>query len=111
MSSDTLIRLEDFKTIFVGVQNSTFFQGVGTGFLVKNDHIFKSAFSLVYVPRSACRKETLPDTLIRYLSCVQNSTFLQEVGPGLLVKNKNILKSAFFTCLCPQGSRCVEKLL
>ena len=36
-----------------------------------------------------------------YLSQFQISTFFQEVGPGLLVSNDQILKSAFFTPLCP----------
>ena len=33
------------------VQKSTFFQGVSPRFLVKNDHIFNLAFSLLYAPK------------------------------------------------------------
>ena len=36
-----------------------------------------------------------------YLSWVHKSTFLQGVGPGFWVKHDHILKSAFFTPLCP----------
>ena len=38
------------------------------------------------------------------------STFFQGVSPEVLVKNDQILKLAFFTCLCPLGSRRVVKL-
>ena len=46
---------------------------------------------------------TFTDTVIRikllkeYLSWVEKSIFFQGVGPGFLVKNDQILKSAFFT--------------
>ena len=46
-----------------------------------------------------------------YLSWVHKSTFFQGVGPGFWVKHDHILKSAFFTPLCPWGSWCVVKLL
>ena len=46
--SDTLIPLEAFKRIFVFRPKLDFFS---PGFMVKNDHILKSAFSLLYVPR------------------------------------------------------------
>ena len=48
---NTLIRLKAFKIIFVFCPKSTFFQGDSPRFLVKNDQILKSAFSLLYVPR------------------------------------------------------------
>ena len=32
-----------------------------------------------------------------------------SVSPGFLVKNGQILKYAFFSCLCPSGSQCVTK--
>ena len=35
-----------------------------------------------------------------YLYFDQKSTFFKGVSPGFLVKNDQILKSAFFTCLC-----------
>ena len=50
---------------------------------------------------------TSSNTLIRSkalknnLSGVQKSTSFLVKGPGFLVKNDQILKSAFFTCLCP----------
>ena len=47
---------------------------------------------------------TFLDTLI------QKSTFFKGVGPGFWGKNDQIFKSAFFTPLCPQGSRRVVKL-
>ena len=42
--SDTLIRSEAFKRIFVFRSKIDFFQGVSPSFLAKNDQIFKSAF-------------------------------------------------------------------
>ena len=36
--------------------------------------------------------------------------FFSGVSPRFLVKNDKILKSAYFTPLCPQGSREVVKL-
>ena len=39
--SGTLIRLEAFKRIFALSPKSTFFRGVGSGFLVKNEPILK----------------------------------------------------------------------
>ena len=59
---------------------------------------------------------TFSDTLIRLeafkriLYFVQKSTFFQGVSPWFLAKNDQIFKSAFFTSLCPSGSRRVEKL-
>ena len=56
------------------------------------------------------------DTLIRLEAFKRiflfrpKSTFLQGVSPWFLAKIDQILKSAFFTCLCPSGSRRVEKL-
>ena len=50
---------------------------------------------------------TFSDTLMRFealkecLYFVQKSTFLEGVSPEFLVKNDQILKSAFLTCLCP----------
>ena len=59
-------------------------------------------------------QETFSDTLIRleaeYLYFVQKLSFFQGVSPGFLVKNDQILMSAFFTCLCPQRSRRVVKV-
>ena len=43
MFSDTLIRLEALKRIFVFRPKIDFFQGVSPRFLAKNDQIFKSA--------------------------------------------------------------------
>ena len=42
--SDTLIRLEAFKRIFVFCLKIDSFLRVSPGFLVKNDQIFKSTF-------------------------------------------------------------------
>ena len=42
--SDTLIRLEAFKRIFVFRPKLDFFARVSPGFLVKNDQILKLAF-------------------------------------------------------------------
>ena len=51
------------------------------------------------------------DTLIQLeVYFVQKSTFFQGVSPWFLVKNDQILKSSFFTCLCPWGSRRLVKL-
>ena len=41
---------------------------------------------------------------------VQKSTFSQGVSPRFFSKNDQILKSAFYTCLFPKGSRRVVKL-
>ena len=41
---------------------------------------------------------------------MQKSTFSQGERTRFLVKNDKILKSAFFTPLCPLGCRCVVKL-
>ena len=49
-SSDTLIPLEAFKRIFVLRSKSTFFQGVGPLFLVKNDQSLKSALFTCLCP-------------------------------------------------------------
>ena len=48
--SDILIRLEAFKKILSGIQKSTFFQGVGPGFLVRNDQTLKSVFLTCFCP-------------------------------------------------------------
>ena len=63
-------------------------------------------------------KGTVLETLIidwnllkEYLYFVQTSTLFQGVSPRFLVKNEHILKSAFFTPLCPLESRRVVKLL
>ena len=60
------------------------------------------------------RIQKYPDTcgrsLKEYLYFVQKSTLLQGVSPGFFVKNDQILKSEFFTCLCPWGFRRVVKL-
>ena len=40
----TLIRIKLLKEYLSWVEKSIFFQGVGPGFLVKNDQIWKSAF-------------------------------------------------------------------
>ena len=50
---------------------------------------------------------TFSDALIRlqafkeYLYFVQKSTSFQRVSPEILAKNDQILKSTFFTPLCP----------
>ena len=52
-------------------------------------------------------QETFSDTLIRLealkrmFNSDQKSTFFQGVSLAFLVKNDQILKLAFFTCLCP----------
>ena len=50
--SDTLIRLEALKRIFVFRQKIDSFKGVRSCFLAKNDHIFKWAFFTRYVPKN-----------------------------------------------------------
>ena len=49
--------------------------------------------------------------LKEYLSGFEKSTIFQEVSAGFLVKNDQILKSAFYTRLCPSGSPGVESCL
>ena len=51
---------------------------------------------------------TFPDTLIQleafkriFVFRPDIDFFFQGISPGLLVKNDQILKSQFFTCLCP----------
>ena len=48
--SDTLIRLEALKRIFVLRPKINFFQGIGPGFLVKNDQILKSSLFTCLCP-------------------------------------------------------------
>ena len=47
--------------------------------------------------------------LKEYLYFVQKSTFFQGVSPGFLVKNDQILESAFFTCFIPLGILACDK--
>ena len=50
--SHTLIPLETFKRIFIfRPKMNFFFQGVNPCFMAENEQVFKSAFSLLYVPR------------------------------------------------------------
>ena len=59
---------------------------------------------------------TFSDTLIRLEAFKRifvfrpKIDFFEGLSPWFLAKNDRILKSAFFTCLCPLGSRGVEKL-
>ena len=48
--------------------------------------------------------------LKEYLEFVQNLTFFKKISPWFLAKTDQFLKSAFFTCLCPWGSRRLVRL-
>ena len=55
---------------------------------------------------------TFSDTLIRLKALKKIIVFCRKLDNrhrGFLVKNDQILKLAFFTCLCPKGSQRVAK--
>ena len=60
-------------------------------------------------------QETFSETLIpleafkRIFVLRPKIDFFQGVGPWFWVENDQMFKSAFFTPICPHGSRCVVK--